>query len=114
MNYRSRQVGKLGFKTIFLVGHDIGSQMAYSYAAAHPTEVKKLVVIDYTFSGFAPAGKMPTWLSVFHQAPDIPEALVQGKELMYLSWFYHNLAYNPAANHHINLGCFMSKVKVTT
>ena len=72
------------------MGHDIGSQIAYSYAAAHPTEVRKLVVIDYTFSGFAPPGKMPTWWSVFHQAPDIPEALVQGKELMYLSWFYHN------------------------
>jgi pimeloyl-ACP methyl ester carboxylesterase len=90
-------VTHLGFKTIFLVGHDIGSQMAYSYAAAHPSEVKRLVVIDYTFSGFAPPGKMPTWWSVFHQAPDIPEALVEGKELMYLSWFYHNLAYNPAA-----------------
>jgi len=33
-------VTHLGFKTIFLVGHDIGSQIAYSYAAAHPAEVK--------------------------------------------------------------------------
>ncbi len=33
-------VTKLGFKTIFLVGHDFGAQVAYSYAAAHPTEVK--------------------------------------------------------------------------
>ncbi len=90
-------ITQLGFKTIFLVGHDIGSQVAYSYAAAHPTEVKKLVVIDYTFSGFSLPGKMPTWWSVFHQVPDIPEALVQGKEMMYLSWFYHNLAYNPSA-----------------
>ena len=101
-------VTKLGFKTIFLVGHDIGSQMAYSYAAAHPTEVKKLVVIDYTFSGFAPPGKMPTWWSVFHQAPDIPEALVEGKELMYLSWFYHNLAYNPAAITQADINEFVS------
>jgi hypothetical protein len=29
--------------------------------------------------------------------PDLPEALVQGKEMMYLSWFYHNFAYNPSA-----------------
>jgi pimeloyl-ACP methyl ester carboxylesterase len=101
-------VGKLGFKTIFLVGHDIGSQIAYSYAAAHPTEVKRLVVIDYTFSGFAPPGKMPTWWSVFHQVPDIPEALVEGKELMYLSWFYHNLAYNPAAITQADINEFVS------
>jgi pimeloyl-ACP methyl ester carboxylesterase len=101
-------VTHLGFKTIFLVGHDIGSQMAYSYAAAHPTEVKRLVVIDYTFPGFAPPGKMPTWWSVFHQAPDIPEVLVEGKELMYLSWFYHNLAYNPAAITQADINEFVS------
>src|SRR5215469_18866832 len=90
-------VAKLGFKTIFLVGHDIGGQIAYSYAAAHPTEVKKLVVSDLTFPGFAPPGRMPPWWFAFHQTPDMPEAPVHGKELMYLSWFYHNLVYNPAA-----------------
>ena len=90
-------VGKLGFKTIFLVGHDIGTQVAYSYAAAHPTEVKKLAVMELTIPGFVPAGRMPLWWVVFHQTPDVPEALVQGKEMMYLSWFYHNLANNPAA-----------------
>jgi pimeloyl-ACP methyl ester carboxylesterase len=90
-------VGKLGFKTIFLVGHDIGTQVAYSYAAAHPTEVKRLAVMELTIPGFVPAGRMPLWWVVFHQTPDVPEALVQGKEMMYLSWFYHNLANNPAA-----------------
>jgi pimeloyl-ACP methyl ester carboxylesterase len=90
-------VGKLGFKTIFLVGHDIGTQVAYSYAAAHPTEVKRLAVMELTIPGFVPAGRMPLWWVVFHQTPDVPEALVQGKEMLYLSWFYHNLANNPAA-----------------
>jgi pimeloyl-ACP methyl ester carboxylesterase len=28
---------------------------------------------------------------------DVPEALVEGKEMMYLSWFYNNEAYNSAA-----------------
>ena len=88
---------QLGFKTIFLVGHDIGTQVAYSYAAAHPTEVKSLVVMDLTIPGFEPPGMMPIWWRSFHQTPDIPEALVQGKEMMYLSWFYRNLAYNPSA-----------------
>ena len=92
-----RLVTQLGFNTIFLVGHDIGTQVAYSYAAAHPTEVRKLVVMELTIPGFAPAGRMPIWWAVFHQTPDIPEALVQGKEMMYLSWFFHNLPFNPAA-----------------
>ena len=85
---------QLGFKRIFLVGHDIGAQIAYSYAAAHPTEVKKLVIMEFT--GLLPGGRT-LWWAAFHQAPDVPEALVQGKEKMYLSWFYHNLAYNPSA-----------------
>jgi pimeloyl-ACP methyl ester carboxylesterase len=90
-------VTQLGFKTIFLVGHDIGTQVAYSYAAAHPTEVRKLVVMELTIPSFAPAGRMPLWWAVFHQTPDVPEALVQGNEMTYLSWFFHNLPFNPDA-----------------
>lgn len=90
-------VTQLGFKTIFLVGHDIGTQIAYSYAAAHPTEVKKLAVMELTIPGFAPPGRMPIWWGIFHQVPDVPEALVQGKEMIYLSWFFSGLTYNPSA-----------------
>ena len=90
-------VNQLGFKSIFLVGHDIGTQVAYSYAAAHPTEVRKLIMMELTIPGFAPAGRMPLWWAVFHQTPDVSEALVEGKESMYLSWFFHNLVFNPAA-----------------
>jgi pimeloyl-ACP methyl ester carboxylesterase len=90
-------VTQLGFETIFLVGHDIGTQVAYSYAAEHPTEVEKLVVMDLTMPGFAPPGITPRWWFFFHQTPDVPEALVQGKEMEYLSWFYRGLALNPSA-----------------
>jgi pimeloyl-ACP methyl ester carboxylesterase len=90
-------VTQLGFNTIFLVGHDIGTQVAYSYAAEHPTEVEKLAVMELTIPGFAPPGRPPIWWAIFHQTPDVPEALVQGKEMMYLSWFLRGLAFNPAA-----------------
>src|SRR5215213_10364455 len=43
-------VSQLGFnQPILLVAHDIGSQTAYSYAAAHPTNVSKLVIMDFIF-----------------------------------------------------------------
>src|SRR5678815_2754742 len=90
-------VGKLGFKTIFLVGHDIGTFIVYSYAAAHPAEVKALAVMEAPIPGFYPPVRPTLWWVPFHQTPDVPEALVQGKEMLYLSWFYHNLANNPAA-----------------
>jgi pimeloyl-ACP methyl ester carboxylesterase len=101
-------VTQLGFKTIFLVGHDIGTQVAYSYAAAHPTEVKRLVVMDLTIPGFEPPGMMPIWWRSFHETPDVPEALVQGKEMLYLSWFYRNLAYNPSAITQTDINEFVS------
>jgi pimeloyl-ACP methyl ester carboxylesterase len=102
-------VSQLRFKQIFLVGHDVGSQPAYSYAAAHPTEVGRLVIMEYIFPGFTPPqleGKV--WWFPFHQTPDIPEALVEGKERMYLSWFYHNLAYNPSAITQTDIDEFVS------
>src|SRR6188472_840269 len=90
-------VTQIGFKTIFLVGHDIGTWVAYPYAAAHPTEVKGLVIMEVPPPGPSFPLQRPPWWLVFHQTPDVPEALVQGKEMTYLSWFYPNLAYNPAA-----------------
>ena len=87
----------VGFKTIFLVGHDIGTLIAYPYAAAHPSEVKGLAVMEAPIPGFVPEKRPMLWWIPFHQTPDVPESLVQGKEMMNLSWFYHNLANNPAA-----------------
>jgi pimeloyl-ACP methyl ester carboxylesterase len=89
-------VTQLGFNTIFLVGHDIGVWVAYPYAAEHPTEVEKLVVMEVPPPGFFPPELTPWWF-FFHQTPDVPEALVEGKEMEYLSWFYQNLAHNPSA-----------------
>jgi pimeloyl-ACP methyl ester carboxylesterase len=101
-------VTQLGFKTIFLVGHDIGTQVAYSYAATYPTQVKRLVVMDLTIPGFEPPGMKPIWWRSFHETPDVPEALVQGKEMIYLSWFYRNLAYNPSAITQTDVNEFVS------
>jgi pimeloyl-ACP methyl ester carboxylesterase len=102
-------VSQLGFKQIFLVGHDVGAQTAYSYAAAHPNNVSKLVIMDFTFPGYMPPpGSTGRWWVSFHQTPDIPEALVQGKEKEYLSWFYKGLAYNPSAITQADIDEFVS------
>lgn len=90
-------VSQLGFDKIFLIGHDVGAQTAYSYAAIHPDNVSKLVILDVPILGFFPAGTEDCcWWFGFHQTPDVPEALTAGKEREYLSWFYR-LAYNPDA-----------------
>jgi pimeloyl-ACP methyl ester carboxylesterase len=90
-------LSKLEFNNIYLVAHDVGVQTAYSYAAAHPGNVSKLVILEAPVIGFFPTGAEDRlWWFSFHQTPDIPEMLTAGKEREYLSWFYR-LAYNPSA-----------------
>lgn len=95
-------IGKLGFKRIFLVGHDVGSWVAYSYAAAHPNSVRQLVVLDAAIPGVTPQASelsreanLKTWQFAFNTIPDLPEALVAGQERLFLSWFFRNKTANP-------------------
>jgi hypothetical protein len=60
---------------------------------------QKLVIMDFPYPGFLPPefGANRPWWFAFHQVPNLPEAIVQGKEREYLSWFFKGLAYNPSA-----------------
>ena len=60
-------------------------------------EVSSNGINDSWFLPSASGERPPLWWVLFHQTPDVPEALVQGKEMEYLSWHFQNLAYNPAA-----------------
>ena len=93
---------------VFLAGHDFGAAVAYAYAAAHRDAVRKLAIMEMIMPGFgyeqcmqAPFAQdglgRGVWHLFFHDAPDIPEALIGGRERLYLSWFHRNFAYNPAA-----------------
>jgi pimeloyl-ACP methyl ester carboxylesterase len=80
-----------------IVGHDVGVYTAYSYAAAHPNNVSKLVILDVTVSNPIALNLTHLWYIPFHMVRDIPETLVEGKEREYLSWFYTTAAYNSEA-----------------
>ena len=90
----------LGHKTFYLAGHDWGGPVAYALAHAHMEAVEKLAIVDVVVpfgstDDLTWGGKR--WHHGFHWVQDLPEALVARRERMYLSWFYNNLAYNPAA-----------------
>ncbi len=93
---------------VLLAGHDFGAAVAYAYAATHRDRVRKLAVLEMIFAGstyeaamqvpFAQDGLgRPVWHLFFHDAGGIADALITGRERMYLSWFHRNFAYNPAA-----------------
>jgi pimeloyl-ACP methyl ester carboxylesterase len=90
----------LGIETFFLVGHDWGGPVSYAIAAAHAQAVTKLAILDVAIPGDGSAnisqgGKR--WHHAFHQTPDLPEALIAGREALYLGWFYENYGARPDA-----------------
>jgi pimeloyl-ACP methyl ester carboxylesterase len=90
---------RLGHERFYLVGHDWGGPTAYALAAAHPEAVRRLVILDVVIPGdggdFSQSGRR--WHHAFHMTPDLPEALVQGRERLYIGWFYRTFGYPPDA-----------------
>ena len=82
-----------------LVGHDWGGPTAFALARAQPEAVRTLTILDVTIPGIGPdisqGGKR--WHHAFHMTPDLPEALVQGREREYLSWFYEAFCWQRGA-----------------
>ena len=95
-------VKKLGYDKIYLVAHDWGGPVAYSYAAAHPQDVQKMIIVDVPLPGFGveeAANFSPNgfWHLSFHAVRDLPEKLIDGQEDIYLNWFYDQYSYNQSA-----------------
>lgn len=101
-------VAHLGFGSVGLAGHDWGAAVAYSYAAQFRADVTKLALFEMVMPGFGimeqamvpKAGGNFLWHMGFHSIPDIPLALIQGREDIYLPWFFGHYAYDPSALSH--------------
>jgi pimeloyl-ACP methyl ester carboxylesterase len=94
-------VRQLGFSRVRVVGHDIGAMIAYRYAAVHPDEVRQLVLMDAPVPGTPALDQvraMPrSWHINFHNARDIAETLVCGREAQYLTYFFKSRFTTPDA-----------------
>jgi pimeloyl-ACP methyl ester carboxylesterase len=90
----------LGHEHFVVVGHDWGAPTAFRLTADHPDAVTHLVMLDVGVPGDRPAGVSgggladprgaARWHHLFHQVPDLPEALTAGRERTYLEFFYKN------------------------
>jgi pimeloyl-ACP methyl ester carboxylesterase len=87
-------VRSLGIEKARVVGHDIGLMVAYAYAAQFPSEVEKLAVMDAFLpgvEGWEPIYNNPSIWHFRFNGPK-PEALVAGREQIYFSFFWDDLA----------------------
>jgi pimeloyl-ACP methyl ester carboxylesterase len=84
----------LGHDKVSVVGHDIGLMVAYAYAAQFPSEVKRIALLDAFLPGVGEWTHL--WLDRnqwhFQFFGKTPEALVQGRERIYLEHFWNDFA----------------------
>lgn len=90
----------LGLDGAFVVGHDWGGPVAFALAAYHPGLVRRLVMLDAAVPGdgsgtFSQNGRR--WHHAFHQAAQLPEQLIAGREEIYCRWFYEHYGHVPGA-----------------
>jgi len=87
---------------VALVGHDRGARVATRFAKDHADVLDRLVVIDnvptrIVAREFNARLARAYWFFIFHQVADLPEALISGREDLWLRHFFSDWCYNPHA-----------------
>ncbi|MBP2167368.1 pimeloyl-ACP methyl ester carboxylesterase [Erwinia toletana] len=96
---------KLAIKRYYLAAHDVGAWVAWPYAMRYSQQVIKLALLDAGIPGITLPDALPatpdkawkTWHFAFHLLPDLPEALITGREEIYLEWFLRRKTASPMA-----------------
>ena len=92
---------KLGLQhRINLVGHDIGTMVAYSYAAQHPRDVSRLALTEapipdqsvYQFPALTPGGPGVWNFGFFNVTNGLPEQMIAGRERTWTDLFIRMFA----------------------
>lgn len=84
-----------------LVGHDVGTWIAYAWAAQFPESVKSVTLLDAGI--FSPPLPIPPpeeadiklWQFAFNRLPDLPEILTQGRERPLFNWLFEHKSEHP-------------------
>jgi len=105
---------KLGYGEVAIVGHDIGAQVAWSFAANYPEATKSLVMLDVphpdeglyswpilprpnTFGDKIDPAAPFAWWFAFHQVKRLPERMLEGRAYVEQEWFFTYLMADESA-----------------
>ncbi|MEO6918803.1 MAG: alpha/beta hydrolase [Collimonas sp.] len=91
-------LAKLGVDHSAIVGHDIGTMVAYAYAARYSDKTDRLVVMDAPVPGIPPWDQIVRSPALWHFSFGGPDAerLVAGRERIYLDRFWNEFAGDPS------------------
>ncbi|MFD8804398.1 alpha/beta fold hydrolase [Streptomyces sp. NPDC059597] len=75
---------------VAVAGHDIGSMVAFAWAAAHPEDVSHLILVDSLLPGLGleeatNVAEGGMWHFAFFMSPHFPEMLFDGHELEFFT-----------------------------
>jgi len=77
-----------------IVGHDWGAPVAYAYAAQYRNEVERLIMVEgLTFGPWLKNTNL-AWFFNFFRIPGYAEALLPGREPVFLKYFYEAKEYH--------------------
>lgn len=84
--------------------------IVHAYASQFPDDTASVIWGECPLPGTsvydATKTSLQLWHFTFHNVPDLPESLIQGREKLYLKHFYDRLAVNPAAISEYDLGVY--------
>lgn len=95
----ARVLNALRIDRVAVVSHDIGTMVAYSFAAQYFGRVTRWVALDAPLPGIGSWDEIVKSPLLWHfnfRGPDV-ERLVAGRERIYLDRFWNELSANPAA-----------------
>jgi microsomal epoxide hydrolase len=89
-------IESLALAPVPFIGYDIGAWIGYALAARHPAAVERLALIDAAIPGITPpegytltpVQAARTWHFYFNAQPELPEALIAGRERVFLEWLF--------------------------
>ena len=99
-------VRALGHQRVDIAGHDIGAQVAFSFAVNHPEATGKVALLDvvhpdssmYGIPMLPPQGApfFPWWFA-FNQVVGLPEQMLAGRARYLIDWIFDNFLLDQSA-----------------
>jgi pimeloyl-ACP methyl ester carboxylesterase len=88
---------------LHVVAHDFGAWVAYSWALQFAGDFKSLTLMEAGIPGVTLTNDIQVsdykrkWQFIFQMLPDLPAQLTEGKEDIYVGWWFKNKVHRPGA-----------------